>query len=76
MNLGNTFNEEDFDAMIYTAIKEREMHIIQKNKIEIICDQKISLALQNSQFISSNNLNLLTLSSYERSLSITFKKKY
>ena len=60
--------------MIYAAIKEREIHIIQKNKMEIICDKKIALALQNSQFISSNNLNLFTLNSCERSLSFTFKK--
>ena len=34
-NLGNTFNEEDFDTMIFAAIKEREQYIVQKNKMEI-----------------------------------------
>ena len=41
MNLGNTFNEEDFDTMIYAAIKEREIHIIQKIKWKLFVIKKL-----------------------------------
>ena len=51
--LGNTFNEEDYDTMIFAAIKEREQYIVQKNKMEINWDPKIASAIYNSQFISS-----------------------
>ena len=56
MYLGNTFNEEDFDIMIFAAIKEREQYILTKNKMEITWDPKIAAALMNSQFVSSKYL--------------------
>ena len=58
-HLGNTFNEEDFDTMIFAAIKEREQYIVTKNKMEINWDPKIAEALFNSKFISSRVLHYL-----------------
>ena len=43
--LGKTFNEKDFDTMIFAAIKEREQYIVQKKKMEINWDPKIASAL-------------------------------
>ena len=73
--LGNTFNEEDFDTMIFDAIKEREQCIIQRNRMEIVWDSKLALALQNSQLISSKALFILIEYSFKRSLIITFKRE-
>ena len=40
-HLGNTFNEEDFDTMIFAAIKEREQYIVTKIKWKSIEIQKL-----------------------------------
>ena len=52
--LGNTFNEEKFSSYVKQAIKEREERIIHTNSLEILTDNRIIEALQNSSFVSSN----------------------
>ena len=61
--------------MIFGAIKEREQCIIQKNRMEIVWDSKLALALQNSQFISSKALFILIVYSFKRSLISTLKRE-
>ena len=50
---GNTFNSEDFDMMIYSAIKKKEEHIVSKNKMKIKLHPRIAQAVHDSNIISS-----------------------
>ena len=63
---GNTFNEDDFDTIIYDAIKSREQKIIDKNKMEINLEFRIANAINNSQFISSNYATQSNKFSFQR----------
>ena len=60
---GNTFNSEDFDLMIYSAIKKREELIVSKNKMEIKLHPRIAQAVHDSSFISSIILLLIIFNS-------------
>ena len=64
--IGNTFNEDDFDTMIYDAIKNREQKIIDKNSMEINVESRIANAINNSQFISSKFTLTLKVFSFKR----------
>ena len=50
---GNTLNEHEFDQIVSEAIKEREKHFLQVNRMEIETDSRIVKALEEWDFISS-----------------------
>ena len=55
--IGNTFNEDDFETMIYDAIKNREQKIIDKNSMEINVESRIAIV----QILLNVHINLFSI---------------
>ena len=52
-NLGNTFNQKEFEVLISSAVKERQDKYVMKHNMEIEADPRIIKAFENSNFVSS-----------------------
>ena len=54
-NIGNSFNQEEFEEFIGEAVKERQDKYIQKYNMEIQTDPRIVEAFEMLNFISSKS---------------------
>ena len=52
-NLGNTFNQNEFEVLISSVVKELQDKYVMKHNIEIEINPRIIKAFENSSFVSS-----------------------